>query len=187
MTIQSNDQNNGSNGGTRMKAIVCPKYGPPEVLKIEEIEKPMPKHNEILVKVHATSVTLYDCWQRSGYAPPGFGFLYRLIAGFNKPKQPIHGTELSGEVEAVGKDVSQFKKGDRIMAYTGLSLGAYVQYICLPEDSVVIKKPDIMTYEEAAAVQQGGLTALYFLKKADIKSGQKILIFGASGGVGMLN
>lgn len=167
-----------------MKAIVCTKYGPPEVLQIQEVEKPTLKANEVLIKVYATSVTLYDCWQRSGTAPPGFGFLYKLATGFRKPRQPIFGTELAGEIEAVGKDVKLFRKGDQIFAYTGMSLGAYVEYICLPEDGVLAIKPNNMTFEEAAAVQQGALTALYFLRNANIQSGQKILIFGASGGVG---
>ena len=167
-----------------MKAIVCTKYGPPEVLQIQEVEKPTPKANEVLIKVYATSVTLYDCWQRSGIAPPGFGFLYKLATGFRKPRQPIFGTELAGEIEAVGKDVKLFRKGDQIFAYTGMSLGAYVEYICLPEDGVLAIKPNNMIFEEAAAVQQGALTALYFLRNANIQIGQKVLIFGASGGVG---
>jgi NADPH:quinone reductase-like Zn-dependent oxidoreductase len=168
----------------KMKAVVCTKYGPPEVLQLQEVEKPTPKVNEVLIKVYATTVTLYDCWQRSGTAPPGFGLLYRLATGFRKPKQPIFGTELAGEIEAVGKDVKLFRKGDQIFGYTGMSLGAYVEYICLPEDGVLAIKPNNMTFEEAAAVQQGALTALYFLRKANIQSGQKVLIFGASGGVG---
>ncbi|MFX0044041.1 MAG: NAD(P)-dependent alcohol dehydrogenase [Candidatus Hodarchaeota archaeon] len=167
-----------------MKAVVCTKYGPPEVLQIQEVEKPNPKANEVLIKVYATSVTLYDCWQRSGTAPPGFGFLYKLATGFRKPRQPIFGTELAGEIETVGKDVKLFKNCDQIFAYTGMSLGAYVEYICLPEDGVLAIKPNNMTFEEAAVVQQGALTALYFLRNADIQSGQNVLIFGASGGVG---
>jgi 2-desacetyl-2-hydroxyethyl bacteriochlorophyllide A dehydrogenase len=167
-----------------MKAIICTKYGPPEVLQIQEIEKPTPKANEVLIKVYATSVTLYDCWQRSGTAPPGFGFLYKLATGFKKPRQPIFGTELAGEIETVGEEVKLFKKGDQIFAYTGMKLGAYVEYICLPENGVLTIKPNNMTYEEAAAIQQGALTALYFLRKANIQPRQKVLIFGASGGVG---
>jgi 2-desacetyl-2-hydroxyethyl bacteriochlorophyllide A dehydrogenase len=167
-----------------MKTIVCTKYGSPDVLQIQEVEKPTPKANEVLIKVYATSVTLYDCWQRSGTAPPGFGFLYKLATGFRKPRQPIFGTELAGEIEAVGKAVKLFKKGDQIFAYTGMSLGAYVEYICLPEDGVLAIKPNNMTFQEAAVVQQGALTALYFLRNANIQSGQKVLIFGASGGVG---
>jgi NADPH:quinone reductase-like Zn-dependent oxidoreductase len=106
-----------------MKAIVQEKYGPPEVLQIQESEKPVPMENEVLVKVHATTVTKYDCWLRSATAPPGFGLLMRLATGVRKPKQPILGTEFSGVVETVGKDVAQFNIGDKVVGYTGMSLG----------------------------------------------------------------
>ncbi|MHA2157235.1 MAG: NAD(P)-dependent alcohol dehydrogenase, partial [Candidatus Hodarchaeales archaeon] len=169
----------------KMKAVVCTKYGPPEVLQLREMEKPVPKANEVLIRNYATTVTLYDCWTRSSTAPPGFGLLMRLVAGIRKPKQPIFGTELAGEIEAVGSDVTKFKIGDQVWAYLGMNQGAYVEYICLPDSGVLTIKPTNMTYEEAAAVQQGALTALFFLEKANIQSGQKILIFGASGGVGL--
>jgi NADPH:quinone reductase-like Zn-dependent oxidoreductase len=169
----------------KMKAIVYTKYGHPEVLQLTEIEKPTPKDNEVLIRNHATTATKFDCWMRSSTAPLGFGFLMRMATGIRKPKQPILGTELAGEIEAVGKDVTLFSKGDQVVGYLGMSLGAYVEYICLPEDGVLARKPANMSYEEATAVQ-GALTALYFLRKANIhiKKGQKILVFGASGGVG---
>ncbi len=168
-----------------MKAIVYEKYGPPEVLQLKEIEKPIPKDNEVLIRVYASTATLYDCWQRSSTAPTGFGLLSRMASGFRKPKQPILGTELAGEIETVGKDVKLFKKGDQIFAATFFTdYGGYAEYKCIPEDGLIAIKPTNMTYEEAAAVPQGALTALYFLRKANIQKGKKVLIFGASGGVG---
>jgi len=167
-----------------MKTIVYDKYGPPDVLKIKEIEKPTPTDNEVLIKVLATTVTRYDCWARSCKAHTAFGFLMRLWFGIRKPKKPILGTELSGEIEVVGKKVKQFKINDPIYGYPGMNLGAYAEYVCLPGESVALK-PNNITYEEAAAVLQGALTALFFLQRANIKRGQKILILGASGGVGM--
>lgn len=167
-----------------MKAIVYDKYGPPSVLKVKEIEKPTPTDNEVLIKVLASTVTRYDCWARSCKAHTAFGFLMRMWFGIRKPKKPILGTELSGEIEAIGKNVKRLKIKDPVYGYPGMNLGAYAEYVCLPEVSATLK-PNNITYEEAAAVLQGALTALFFLHKANIKRGQKILILGASGGVGM--
>jgi NADPH:quinone reductase-like Zn-dependent oxidoreductase len=167
-----------------MKAIVYERFGPPEVLQLKEVEKPTPKDNEVLIKVAATTVTRYDCWARSCTAHTGLAPLMRLWFGIQKPKFPILGTELSGEVEAVGGDVKRLAVGDKVYGYSAMNMGAYAEYISLPE-AVVAKKPANMTDEEAAAVLQGGLTALYFLRKAAIQPGQKVLILGASGGVGM--
>ena len=166
-----------------MKALVCTKYGPPEVLQLQEVTKPTPQDSEVLIKVFATSVTTYDCWIRTATAPPGFGLLVRLSSGLTKPKQAILGTELAGRIEAVGKDVTRLKPGDPVYGFAA-NLGAYAEYVCLPE-AAVAPKPANATYEEAAAVLQGALTAWYFLRKANVQSGQKVLVFGASGGVGM--
>jgi len=169
--------------GKSMKAIVYEKYGPPDVLQVKEVEKPSPLDNEVLIRNHATTATLYDCWNRSATAPPGFGLLSRIASGIRRPKQPILGIDVAGEIEAVGKDVTLFKPGDQVFGFS-VSLGAYAEYICLPEDRALAIKPENMSYEEAAAIPQGGLTALCFLRKADIQPGQKVLIYGASGGVG---
>jgi len=166
-----------------MKAIVYKKYGPPDVLKLEEVEKPTPKEDEVLIKVFATTVTKYDCWTRRSTAPSGFWLPSRIASGVRKPKQTILGTDFAGRIESVGKAVKRLKKGDQVYGFTS-SLGAYAEYMCLPEEGVAIK-PAKLTYEEAAAVVQGGLTALYFLRKGNIQSGQKVLIFGASGGIGI--
>ena len=167
-----------------MKTIVCTKYGAPEVLQMKETKKPTPKSNEVLIKVNAVTVTLYDCWGRSGTAPPGFLLLNRLVSGIRKPKHPILGTELSGEIEAVGNEVKRFKVGDQVFAFNGMNTGCYVEFICFPENGMVTQKPSNITFEEAAAIPYGGLTALHFLRAANIQKGQKVLIFGASGGVG---
>lgn len=167
-----------------MKAIICTKYGPPNVLQLQNVEKPKPKKNEVLVKIHATSVSTGDCRIRGFNSPLLFWIPMRIILGFRKPRKPILGVELSGEIEDIGTDVTQFKKGDQVFALTELNLGGYAEYTCVHESGLIALKPTNVTYEEAAVIPFGGTSALHFLRKGQIKKGQRVLIYGASGSVG---
>jgi 2-desacetyl-2-hydroxyethyl bacteriochlorophyllide A dehydrogenase len=170
-----------------MKAIICTKYGSPDVLKLQEVEKPTPKDNEILVKIHTATVTAGDARMRSFNVPASFWLPARLALGITKPKNKIPGMEFAGEVEAVGKNVKQYQKGDQVFAATGMNFGSYAEYLCLTgedKNQVLAKKSSHVSYEEAATIPIGGRTALYFLREANIQPGQKVLIYGASGSVG---
>jgi len=167
-----------------MKAIVCTRYGPPDVLQLKEVSIPIPKENEVLIRIFATTVTSGDVVDRSGKVSAWAWLPTRLVFGFRKPRRTIPGADLSGEIEAVGKNVKLFKEGDQIFGSAGWGSGAYAEYKCLPEDGVLAIKPINMTFEQAATLPYGGLTALHFLRKGNIQSGSKVLINGASGSIG---
>ena len=167
-----------------MKAIVYERYGPPEVLELKDVAKSTPRDNEVLIKTHATTVTSADWRVRSLNVPAGFGLIMRLVFGISKPKQPILGSELAGVIESVGKDVRKFKVGDQVFAFSDASMGCHAEYKCMPHDGAVVLKPPSLSYDEAAALSFGGTTALDFLRRGKLQSGEKVLVNGASGGVG---
>jgi NADPH:quinone reductase-like Zn-dependent oxidoreductase len=175
-----------------MKAIVFTEYGPPEVLQLKEVEKPVPRDKEILIKINATPVSFGDTLVRDlkGISPAKFHmpFLFWLIAklyfGIRKPRIAILGSEFAGEIEAVGKEVKRFKAGDPVFGYLGPRMGAYAEYLCMAENGVVAIKPSNMTCEEAAAVPYGAIMALNLLRKIELRPGQRVLVIGASGGIG---
>ena len=173
-----------------MKAVVWTRYGSPDVLELREVEKPAPKDNEVLIRIYATTVTAGDCEMRNLNFPIYLSFPMRLWKGFLKPKEnSIMGTELAGEIEEVGKDVKQFKVGDKVFGSAGMDLGTNTEYICLPEEPEEMEggvaiMPTNMTYEEAATVPFGGRDALHFLRLGDLQPGQRILINGAGGSIG---
>ena len=168
-----------------MKAVVYTKYGSPDVLQLKEVDKPIPKNDEVLIKVYAAEATKTDCELRSfNFQVKWFWLPLRIAMGLIKPKKQILGGYFAGEVESVGKDVSKFKKGDQIFGASKLRLGAYGEYVCLPASYTLVPKPHNVSFEEAAAVPLGGLNALHFLRKANIRKGEKVLVNGAGGSIG---
>ena len=167
-----------------MKAYVCRSYGGPGVVELEEVPTPAPKDDEVLIKVYATTVTAADWRVRTLNVPKGFGLIVRPALGLTRPRQPILGTELAGIVETTGKSVKRFRPGDAVFAFPGGKMGCHAQYCVVAENGPVVHKPENLTFEEAASLSFGGSTALHFLRKADIKAGDKVLVIGASGGVG---
>jgi len=170
----------------RMKVVICTKYGEPEVLQLRTIEKPIPKDNEILIKIVATSVTASDCIIRSLNLPTLLKVSARLALGFTKPRKPILGLVLSGTIEDIGSKVTKFKKGEKVFAHTYMNFSTYAEYVCISEKSGISPMPENLSFEQAAAIPYGGTLALYFLQKAKIKKGQNVLVYGASGANGTL-
>jgi NADPH:quinone reductase-like Zn-dependent oxidoreductase len=167
-----------------MKAWLCRRYGGPDVVELAEVPRPVPKDDEILIKIQATTVTSADWRIRSLTIPRGFGSIARLAFGFTRPRQPILGTECAGTVEAISKSVTRFKPGDAVVAFSGGKQGCHAQYRTMPESGPIAAKPETLSFEEAASLCFGGTTALHFLRKAGIKPGDKVLVIGASGNVG---
>jgi len=168
-----------------MKAIVYTKYGPPDVLQVKEVEKPVPKENEVLIKVHAAEATKSDCEMRSfNFAVKWFWLPLRVAMGLITPMRQVLGMYFAGKVESVGKDVSKFMKGNQVFGSAGLRMGGYGDYVSLPDSYTIVPKPNNMSFEESAAVPLGGLNALHFLRKANIQNGEKVLVNGAGGSIG---
>lgn len=167
-----------------MRAILCPRYGAPDLLEIRELPTPVPGPKQVLVRVFATTVTSGDWRVRSGNFPRGFGWIATLAVGLKGPRQPILGTELAGVVEAVGAAVTRFKVGDAVIGFAGASMGCHAEFRCFAEDGLLVAKPPNLTFEEAASLSFGATTAIDFLRRARLQAGEHVLVNGASGGVG---
>jgi NADPH:quinone reductase-like Zn-dependent oxidoreductase len=167
-----------------VKAVVCTRYGPPEVLQVKELATPVPRKNEVRVRISATAVTSSDCYLRGLRLSPAYQIMARLMIGWKAPRQPVLGMVLSGEVDSVGPDAKSFEVGDRVFGFNRHLFGTYAQYVCWPEDGLLASRPGNFTDEESAAIPYGGLLALHFLRQADVRAGQSVLVFGASGAVG---
>jgi len=167
-----------------LKAVVCTLYGPPEVLRLQEVATPVPRKNEVRIRILATAVTSSDCYVRGLNLSPAYRLMARLALGWSAPRQPVLGMVLSGEVDSVGPDATSFEVGDRVFGLNRHRFGTYAQYVCWPESGLLARRPANLTDEEAAAVPYGGLLALHFLRKAGVRAGQRVLVYGASGAVG---
>jgi NADPH:quinone reductase-like Zn-dependent oxidoreductase len=167
-----------------VRAVICTRYGPPEVLRLEELATPAPRKNEVRIRILATAVTSSDCYVRGLNLSPAYRIMARLALGWNAPRQPVLGMVLSGEVGSVGSDVKSFEVGERVFGFNRHLFGTYAQYVCWPEDGLLATRPASLTDEEAAAIPYGGLLALHFLRKAGVRAGQRVLVYGASGAVG---
>jgi NADPH:quinone reductase-like Zn-dependent oxidoreductase len=167
-----------------MKAVVCTRYGPPEVLRVEERATPVPRESEVRIRILATAVTSSDCFVRGLNLNLAYRIMARLALGWNAPRQPVLGMVLSGEVDAVGPDATSLEVGDRVFGFDRHRFGTYAQYACWPEDGLLATRPANLSDEEAAAIPYGGLLALHFLRKAGVRAGQRVLVYGASGAVG---
>jgi NADPH:quinone reductase-like Zn-dependent oxidoreductase len=167
-----------------MKAVVCKRYGPPEVLRVQELATPVPRKNEVRIRIRATTVTSSDCYVRGLDLSPAYRLMARLALGWNAPRQPVLGMVLSGEVDSVGPDAKSFEVGQPVFGFNQRRFGTYAQYVCWPEDGLLATLPATLTDDEAAAIPYGGLLALHFLRKAEVRAGQLILVYGASGAVG---
>jgi len=167
-----------------VRAVICTRYGPPEVLRVEEIPTPAPRKNEMRIRISATAVTSSDCYLRGLRLSPAYRMMARLAIGWNAPKQPVLGMVLSGEVDSVGPNAKSFDVGERVFGFNRHLFGTYAQYVCWPEDGLLAPRPANLTDEESAAIPYGGLLALHCLRKADVQAGQSVLVFGASGAVG---
>jgi NADPH:quinone reductase-like Zn-dependent oxidoreductase len=167
-----------------MKAVVCTRYGPPEVLRVQELATPVPRKNEVRIRIRATTVTSSDCYVRGLDLSPAYRLMARLALGWNAPRQPVLGMVLSGEVDSVGPDAKSFEVGQPVFGFNQRRFGTYAQYVCWPEDGLLATLPATLTDDEAAAIPYGGLLALHFLRKAEVRAGQLILVYGASGAVG---
>jgi NADPH:quinone reductase-like Zn-dependent oxidoreductase len=167
-----------------MRAALCERYGPPEVVLVKDVPKPSPADDQALIRIVATTVSSGDWRVRSASVPRGFGLIMRLALGWSGPRQPILGTELSGVIETVGRDVKELRPGDEVIAFPGAAMGCHAEYVCVRQDGPIARKPPSLTHEEAATLCFGGMTALDFLRRAKLQPGEKVLVNGASGAVG---